>query len=274
MRDAYERLRSPENLWAAWVKVSANRGAPGADGISVEQFAGEVIDHFQAIGRELADEAYTFGPPVRFTVQKSSGGRRELVVPCVRDRVVLTTAARVLQDHLDPQFSPYSFGYRPGRSVGDALLAAERFIRQGRRWIVDADISACFDSIHHAILLDALSAAVDDHRFLRFVSQALQVFAPPDTEGVGIPQGSPLSPVLCNLYLDIFDSAAAHGGYPVVRYADDFLLFERSRQQASSALRWCTHLLSERLRLKLNTQKTRVVGPGQPLLFLGGELIV
>lgn len=271
MTDAYRQLRDPNRLWDAWRKVAAKEGAPGADGITVPGFASHVVQHFQSIARELATGEYRFGQPAVFEITKASGGRLRLTVPCVRDRVLLTNAAAILQEHYETLFSDASFGYRPGRSVQLAVAEVRR-LAPTHPWVVDADIAGCFDNIPHSVLLDRLTDHVADNAFLSFVTAALRALAYDETPDHGIPQGSPFSPVLCNIHLDALDKAAENRGIPLVRYADDFLLLLPSQGDAQEALTWCDEFIRTELGLELSTTKTRIAHLTDGLNFLGQDI--
>jgi len=270
LTDAYRRMRNPNRLWDAWRAVRAKRGAPGHDGITVAQFEATVVTQFQSIGRELREEAYRFGLSVEYDLSKSGGGKRKLRVPCVRDRVVLRSAAQVLAEQYEAHFSANSYAYRPGRSVQMALGAVRALMSVGRTWVGDTDIAACFDSVDHDKLMQLIEQQVRDQQFCNFMNSALSALADPETPGKGIPQGSPLSPVLCNVYLDALDHAANSRGLVMVRYADDFVILAESEAEARDGLRWCSEYLMTELALELNAEKTHIIPPGTQAEFLGG----
>jgi len=265
----YDHLRDPDLLWASFQRVDQNQGGPGGDGVTLEQFWAQVAQEFKAIGSELASHSYAPGAPAIRVVSKPGGGKRRLCVPCVRDRVVLGAAAMVLQDVYEPRFAACSYAYRPGRSVQQALQDLRRLLKSGLRWVVDADISACFDSISHEVLLGQLRRDIEDADLLDFLAVVLPPFATPQHPDQGIAQGSPLSPVLCNIYLNVFDHSAIARDIPLVRYADDFVLLAPDYATAHNHRGWAEHYLAERLRLQLNAEKTRVRSCDDGLEFLG-----
>ncbi|WP_187326928.1 CRISPR-associated endonuclease Cas1 [Martelella lutilitoris] len=198
-------------------------------------------------------------------IPKPSGGRRRLRIPAVRDRVIQTASASLLGAGLEPSFNALSFGYRPGRSVQQAVAAVDRLRREGFRWAVDADIHACFDSVAHERLMTELARYVDDHYFINLISLWLEHYG---SGGRGLAQGSPISPVLANLYLDPLDDAFEKGADRLVRYADDFVILSQSRVAAEKARDKAGRLLA-RFDLDLHPQKTRIVHFDDGLRFLG-----
>lgn len=265
----FDQTAAAEALGTAWAKVRANGGCPGGDGVSVAEVARGIDQTVDQLRRALLDGHYRPGPLRRVSIRKPDGGERRLAIPCVVDRIVQTSAARVLGQHLDRNFSPDSYGYRPGRSVEEAITRVAILRRSGYLWTVDGDIRKFFDTVRHGNLLRDLAARVSDRRFLALVEQWL---AQTWERGVGLPQGLPVSPVLANLALDRVDHDIL--SWPRcrwIRYADDFLLLCRSSRDAEEGLR----RLRQRLRhegLALHTDKTRLVAPAEPLVFLGYRL--
>ncbi|MBK8906690.1 MAG: CRISPR-associated endonuclease Cas1 [Rhodospirillales bacterium] len=256
---------SAHTLTMGWAKVRANKGGPGGDGETLWDFRAQAGPRIERLARELMGGDYRPGPLRAVDVPKRSGGTRTLSIPCVVDRVAQTAAAMVLGPVLEPEFEDSSFAYRPGRSVERAVARVSALYRDGYRYVVDGDIRAYFDSIPHAPLVARLEAIVDDERLIDLIELWLEGF---DEDGVGIPQGSPISPLLANLYLDAVDERIERRGVRLVRYADDFVLLCRSESRAAGALERMAALLAEH-GLELHPEKTRIVRFENGFTFLG-----
>ncbi|MFP5516980.1 MAG: CRISPR-associated endonuclease Cas1 [Alphaproteobacteria bacterium] len=261
----FDRMSSLELLEQGWLKVWRNAGAAGGDGMSVRDFADDSAIRLLRLQRDLRAGTYVPGPVRSVPVPKRSGGVRVLAIPCVTDRVAQTAAALVLSPRLDADMSDASFGYRPGRGVRHAVDRIALHRRAGYLWVVDGDIERYFDSVPHGRLLDRLERSVDDPLVLDLVSLWLESFSP---NGLGLPQGAPVSPLLSNLYLDDVDDRIAGDGVRLVRFADDFVLMCRSETAAEAARDHVRALLAEQ-GLRLNPDKTRIVPFEQGFRFLG-----
>ena len=259
------RATSVEKLWLAWERVRANNGAAGGDGVTIGHFAPFAKGAIEALAKRLRGFTYRPGPSRRVMIPKRAGGFRPLDIPCVVDRVAQGATALTLVPALEPQFEDSSFAYRPRRGVADAVRRVAALRRQGYTHAVDADISHYFESVPHEPLLAKLEKLVGDDAILDLVALWLEHHAP---SGVGLPQGSPLSPLLANLYLDALDEAVEERGVRLVRYADDFVILAKSEGAARDALSKVTRLLAEH-GLTLNAEKTRVVDFDQGFRFLG-----
>lgn len=261
----WSQLIEVPTLWAAWQRVRANNGGAGGDGVGQLAFARSAGPRIERLAKQLASGHYTPGPHRPVQIPKKDGGHRILSIPCIIDRVAQTAAAGLLGPVLDPQFEKSSHAYRPGRGVTTAVRAVLRHRRNGYRWTAEGDVEQCFDEIPHDILLDRLDEAAGDPRLTDLIALWLENYAP---EGVGIAQGSPISPILCNLHLDAVDEAISGHGVRLVRYADDFVLLTKKASEAEQAL----EDMSAALRmhgLELNPEKSRIVGSDQALRFLG-----
>jgi CRISPR-associated protein Cas1 len=254
-------------LHQAWARVRANAGAPGPDGVTVGQFARRARTRLGQLALELAQDTYRPGALRSVAVAKPSGGVRVLRIPNVRDRIAQSAVGAFLTRRADRWMSPTSYGYRPGRSVEQALAAVRLAVRDGRPWLLDADIRAFFDEAPHALAMSALTCCLDDERVLRVVAGWLAGFGP----GRGLAQGSPLSPVLANLCLHPLDAALAKRGFQAIRYADDFVVPARSHAHAVEALQISAQALAS-LGMALNPSKTALRRPGEPFIFLGETL--
>ncbi|RME96635.1 MAG: CRISPR-associated endonuclease Cas1, partial [Alphaproteobacteria bacterium] len=267
----FQKILSPDTLRRAFLKVLRNGGMAGGDGESGEAFAGALEANLARLAFEIEHGLYRPGPLRRFPIEKPGGGERWLAVPCVADRVVQTAAAEVLSAFLEPQFEDSSYGYRPGRSVRQAIDRVAFLRRQGYHWVVDGDIRAFFDRVPHDLLLRKLTEITGDPDLSALVGLWLESFS---ETGVGLAQGSPVSPVLANLHLDALDEAfdERRTSLRLVRYADDFLLLARSREGAEKALAQVARELA-RAGLELNPEKTRIVRFEEALRFLGALFV-
>jgi RNA-directed DNA polymerase len=249
----------------AWEKVRANKGAPGVDAVSVEVFGSQLKDNLYKLWNRMSSGSYFPGPVRGVEIPKDHGaGVRLLGVPNTADRVAQTAAARLLEERLEPVFHPDSYGYRPGRSALDALAVARKRCWE-KDWVVDFDIRAFFDSVPHDLLLKAVAHHTDERWVLLYVSRWL--VAPvqmPDGTVVarekGTPQGSPISPVLANLFMHYaFDRwmDREHPGSPFERYADDIVAHCGTEQQARDLRAAVAERLGA-LGLELHPDKTKV----------------
>jgi len=269
----YDKVYALPNLKRAWEQVRANKGAPGCDGQTVEQFAAKQDENLERLHQALREKKYHPQPVRRVEIPKSGGGTRPLGIPTVRDRIVQQALHQVLSPIFEEQFSPRSHGFRPGRSCETALDVVDRALRYGYEWVVDADISKFFDNVDHELLLDELNKQVSDGSVLKLVRAFLESgvlmgggeFEPTE---IGTPQGGPLSPLLANIFLHPFDVAMAAAGYGLVRYADDFVIFAKSSEKAGEALAEAQRVL-ERLKLNLHPEKTRIAAIDEGFEFLG-----
>lgn len=256
----------------AWARVHANAGCPGVDGVSVDQYHHDALSRLAALRAEVAAGRYRPQPLLSVDIPKPGGRLRSLAIPTVSDRVLQTAVAQLLTRLLDPDFDDASFAYRSGRSVQQATARIVDCRDQGLRWVVDADIERYFDSVHHATLLSMLRRRLPDDSLTALLAQWLAAPASKDKilhpRRAGVPQGSPISPLLSNLYLHTLDNALARADHTLVRYADDFLVLCRSRAEAEAALVLIRGVLDQ-LHLKLNEEKSRVTHFQAGFRFLG-----
>jgi RNA-directed DNA polymerase len=260
-----EAVVGRENMVAAYQRVRANRGAAGVDGMDVDGLWDYCKAHWPQIKAELLEDRYRPMAVLGVEIPKSSGGTRQLGIPTVLDRLIQQALHQVLQPLFDPDFSEYSYGFRPGRSAHQAVLQAQRYVSDGRRWIVDMDLEKFFDTVNHDMLMSRLARKVKDKRVLRLIRRYLQ--AGLMTGGVasartqGTPQGGPLSPVLSNILLDELDKELERRGHRFCRYADDCNIYVRSKRAGERVLASITRYLDQRLRLTVNVSKSAVDRP-------------
>lgn len=231
-----ELILNRANLLRAWKRVRANCGAAGVDGVIIEDFPAWLRAHWCEVKASLLDDNYRPAPVKRHDIPKRSGGKRPLGIPTVLDRVIQQAILQALQPLFDPEFSESSYGFRPGRSAHDAVKRVREILDSGYMWVVDIDLSKFFDRVNHDVLMARVARKVRDKRVLRIIGRYLRAGVEvdgkiePTTEGV--PQGGPLSPLLANIVLDDFDKELEQRGHRFVRYADDFLIFVRSKRSA------------------------------------------
>lgn len=264
------RLTDPRTLHAAFDRVRANGGGPGGDGQTIRHFARGLDLRLDRLSANLRHGTYRPGPLRHVTIPKKSGGRRLLAIPTVTDRVAQTAAATVMQPILEREFEDASFAYRPGRSVQQAIVRVLELGRDGFLHAIDADIERYFDNVPHDPLLRRLAQAVADARLVELCALWLEEA---EADGTGLPQGSPISPLLANLYLDDVDEAiaAADPDIRLVRYADDFIVLCRSRAKARSLIERVAAILAAH-GLILNPEKTRLVSFAEGFRFLGQSI--
>ncbi|EXF93800.1 RNA-directed DNA polymerase [Pseudomonas fluorescens HK44] len=269
-----ERAFARENLKRAWKRVKANKGAAGVDGLGIEQTAEHLLTQWAAIREQLLSGVYRPSPVRRVVIPKPDGGQRELGIPTVTDRLVQQALLQVLQPILDPTFSEHSYGFRPGRSAQDAVLAAQRYVSSGRKVVVDVDLEKFFDRVDHDILIDRLRKRITDRGVIRLIRAYLDAGTTIDgaieKSRCGTPQGGPLSPLLANVLLDEVDRELERRGHCFVRYADDANVYVRS-QKAGQRVMALLRRLYEKLHLSVNESKSAVASAfGRK--FLGYEL--
>jgi len=260
-----EAVCEAKNLKQALRKVKSNGGSAGIDGMNVEELAGWLIGNWTTIREQLLTGRYEPTAVKRVEIAKPDGGTRKLGIPTVKDRFVQQAVLQVLQRIWEPWFSESNFGFRPNRSAHGAVEAAQRYIREGRRWVVDIDLEKFFDRVNHDRLMARVSTRVRDKRMLGLIRGFL-------TAGVlegglksaseeGTPQGGPLSPLLSNIVLDELDQELEKRGHAFVRYADDCNIYVRSERAGKRVMRSLQRLITDRLRLRVNESKSAVDRP-------------
>jgi group II intron reverse transcriptase/maturase len=269
-------LLSDANLLAGWSKVRENQGGPGVDGETIADFERRLTANLVRLRDEVRFGRYRPRPLLRVMAPKKSGGERPLSIPAVRDRVLQSAAAIVLTPLFEAEFEDVSFAYRRGRSVDQAVVRIELLRNQGYRWVVDADIHRFFDEVDHDLLMKEVGKLVFDEAILHLIRLWIKARVHDGkrrfTLKKGVPQGSPISPMLSNLYLDHLDEALLDENKKIVRFADDFLVLCKSQKTARDALELTEEILDS-LRLKINEDKTQVVDFDRGFRFLGVQFI-
>jgi group II intron reverse transcriptase/maturase len=269
-------VASEQNLRSAFKKVASNKGAPGPDGMSIEELRERFDDVWPVLSRKLLDGSYRPGNIRRVWIPKSGGGQRGLGIPNVIDRVVQQAVHNVLGPQFEPTFHKSSHGFRPGRSCHTAIYEAKRHLGEGFEWVVDLDLEKFFDKVNHQRLMARLEQKVADRRLLRLIHQMLKAgVVLPDGVVVstdeGVPQGGPLSPLLSNVVLDELDRELERRGHRFVRYADDCNIYVSSERAGHRVMASIVRFIESRLRLKVNAEKSSVSRPEQRH-FLGFSL--
>jgi RNA-directed DNA polymerase len=260
-----EKVCQRENLWQAFKRVKGNGGSPGVDGMTVDDFADYLKQHWITIREQLLSGTYQPQPVRRVEIPKPDGGVRKLGIPTVLDRLIQQAVMQILQRSWDHTFSESSYGFRPGRSAHQAVARAQQHIAAGHRWVVDLDLEKFFDRVNHDKLMSQVAKRVKDRRLLRLIRSWLTAgvlengLVEPTEEGT--PQGGPLSPLLSNLVLDQLDRELERRGHRFVRYADDCNIYVRSRRAGRRLMSGLTRLLEGKLRLKVNREKSAVARP-------------
>ena len=248
-----------ENLLRALKQVRANQGAAGVDGLDIDQTASMLRTEWPVIRESLLKGTYRPQPVRRVMIPKPGGGERELGIPTVLDRLIQQALLQVLQPILDPTFSRHSYGFRPGRSAHEAVLAAQSYVQSGRRIVVDVDLEKFFDRVDHDILIDRLRRKVSDPDVIRLVRGFLNADTVDGDRVIrrdrGTPQGGPLSPLLANVLLDEVDKELERRGHAYCRYADDCNVYVRSKRAGERVMVLLRRLYG-RLRLTVNEALT------------------
>jgi RNA-directed DNA polymerase len=283
----YDRIYRNDTLWTAWTLVAANGGAPGVDGVTIQQIADQdPLAFVEQLQEELRTKRYRPMPILRKYIPKGNGKMRPLGIPTVKDRVVQMATLLTLEPIFEADFLDCSFGFRPGRSAHDALDAIEDNLRAGRREVYDADLKGYFDSIPRDKLMIGLETRIADRTVLKLIRMWLVAPVIQEDENgrktghrspKGTPQGGVISPLLANSFLHWFDRAFHGATGPrrwanarLVRYADDFVVM--ARYLSPRIREWIESVLEKRLGLEINQEKTSVVNvdeEGQRLDFLG-----
>lgn len=257
-----DKVHKRSNLWSAWCDTARNKGAAGVDQITIEQYEREVEANLEHLAQELKLGTYQPKPIRRTYIPKADGSQRPLGIPTVCDRIAQGALRHVIEPIFEKQFASHSYGFRPGRGCRDALRRVQELLDEGYQYVVDADLKSYFDTIPHQRLMEQVQKQVADGRVLKLIESFLKANIMEGLEQwtptAGAPQGAVLSPLLSNIYLDPLDHQMESAGYEMVRYADDFVILCKTKQQAQAALdaveAWTTQA-----GLMLHPQKTRIV---------------
>ena len=267
-----EAVVERENMIQALRRVRGNKGSPGIDGMTVEELGPYLKSHWARIKAELVGGRYRPQAVRGVEIPKPDGGRRKLGIPTAVDRLIGQAVHQVMAPVWDRTFSEASYGFRPGRSALEAVEAARGYVAEGWRWVVDIDLEKFSDRVNHDVLMALVARRVKDKRLLRLLRRYLQAGlmtdGPETVRMEGTPQGSPLSPLLSNILLDVLDKELERRGHRFCRYADDCNIYVRSKRAGERVMATVTRFLEKRLRLRVNAAKSAVGRPWE-LKFLG-----
>lgn len=273
----FDQLCSTLYLRVGFEQVKKNKGKPGIDGKSIEDFEACLDEELSRLQQELTDWTYQPSPVRRVEIPKPGGrGVRLLGIPTVRDRVVQTTLKLLLEPIFEPHFSAHSYGFRPGRSQHQAVLAAQAIVNRGKTYVVDIDLSKFFDRIHHDRLIARMGQRIADKRILRLIGLMLRSgvmingVVNPNKEGAM--QGGPLSPLLSNIVLDELDQELEKRGLEFCRFADDCNIFVKSQKAADRVMDKVSQFIEKKLKLKVNREKSQVA-KSDAVKFLGFTVV-
>ena len=257
-----ERIASAVNLEGACQKVKANKGAAGVDGMSAALLPKWLETNLTRLQGELLKGSYRPQAVKGVDIPKPNGGVRKLGIPTVIDRMVQQAFVQVLTPELDPQMSPSSYGFRPGKNAHDAIKKASQYVRRGYVYAVDLDLEKFFDKVNHDKLMSRLAQRIKDKRVLYYIRQMLESGIM-DYDGIcqkreqGTPQGGPISPLLANVMLDDLDKELERRGHQFCRYADDCIIFVKSKEAAQRVLEGVSNFVEKQLKLKVNREKSK-----------------
>lgn len=270
-----ERVLARENLQRALLQVERNKGSPGVDGMPTDMLREFIKSHPRSLSQSILDGTYRPSPIKRVYIPKDNGEKRPLGIPTVIDRFVQQAIAQVLSEEWEKIFCDMSYGFRPGRDCRKAVRKAMDYVNDGYVWVVDLDLRKFFDTVNHSKLIQLLSDRIEDgrvvsliHKFLRAPISENGKVGPKNTQGLS--QGGCSSPILANIVLHELDMKIESRGLKAVRYADDCMVFTKSRKAAERALAWITKFVEAKLFLKVNQSKTKILKVGDPeVQFLG-----
>ena len=267
-----EKIVSRENLNRAYKRVKRNKGAGGVDGMEVDELLQYLKDNGEEIRKSIVEGTYRPQPVRRVEIPKDNGKKRKLGIPTAVDRVIQQAIAQVLIPIYEPKFAETSYGFRPKRSAHDALRKCKEYLEAGEVWTVDMDLEKFFDTVNQSKLMEILSREIKDGRVLSLIHKYLRAGAvwcgKFEETKVGVPQGGPLSPLCANILLNELDHELENRGHHFVRYADDMVIFCRSKAGAEQTLRHIIPFIEKKLFLKVNREKTMVAYAGK-IKFLG-----
>jgi len=267
-----EHILSPENLRKALRQVVSNQGASGIDKMQVTELKDYVIEHLDPIRHSLLTGSYKPQAVRRVGIPKANGKLRELGIPTVIDRMIQQAINQYLTPVYERQFSEDSYGFRPMRSAHGALQRVQKYVNEGYPYVVDMDLEQYFDTVNRSKLVEVLSRTIRDGRVIslihKFMNSGVMVGARLETPSDGVPQGSPLSPLLGNVMLNELDKELTRRGHKFVRYADDILIMSKSQRAAARTMESTTAYIEKQLYLRVNREKTRVAKVSE-VKFLG-----
>jgi len=257
-----EYLLTKENIASAWKKVRSNKGSAGVDGISIERFPKWGRPKWKSTKRQILEGSYKPAPALRVEIPKESGGVRNLGIPCVLDRVLMQGIAQILGALFNPVFSEFSYGYMPKRSVQQAARKAQEYYQQSFRYQINIDLEKFFDTVNHDVLMVEVAKRLKSKDMLKLIGRFLRagvvINDRQEPTRCGVPQGSPVSPILSNILLNVLDKELESRGHKFVRYADDLAIFVKSERAGKRVLGSVSRFLERRLKVRVNQGKSNV----------------
>jgi RNA-directed DNA polymerase len=270
-----EQVVELDNLRTAYVRVVSNKGAAGVDGMTVDDLYAWCRDNISQLRESLLNNTYHPEPVRGVKIPKPGGGKRQLGIPTVVDRLVQQAIHQVLSPIFEAVFSDSSYGFRPGRSAHDAIHKASEYVKDGFVYVVDMDLEKFFDRVNHDILMSRVARHIKDKRLLKliraFLTAGMLANGVVQSRQEGTPQGGPLSPLLANVLLTDFDRELEKRGHRFVRYADDCNIYVQSLRSGERVLSSVSGFLEKRLKLRINKEKS-AVGHVSKRSFLGYRL--
>ncbi len=266
-----EEILQSQNVYKALEQVERNKGAGGVDSMQTDELRQYVSAHWHQLKEDILKGNYYPSPVRKVEIPKAGGGKRMLGIPTVTDRFLQQAISQWLSPKYESEFSEMSFGFRPGRSAHQAVHQAQVFLNEGKTWVVEIDLEKFFDKVNHDKLMSLLEKKIDDRRTLRLIRHYLQSgimeggTVSPRSEGT--PQGSPLSPLLSNIVLNELDKELHKRGHSFVRYADDCSIYVKTEKAAERTMASITNYIEQKLKLKVNREKTKVCRPTSSTLL-------
>ncbi len=267
-----EKILSKDNMNLAFKRVKANKGASGIDNMQVDELLQYLKENGNQLKEDIRNGKYNPKAVRRVEIPKTDGSKRKLGIPTVVDRVIQQAIAQQLSEIYEPIFSANSYGFRPNRSCHDAILKAKEIMNNGYKWIVDLDIEKFFDTVNQDLLISIIRRTIKEDKVVSLIRKYLQ--AGVLVKGVfektekGTPQGGNISPILSNIMLNELDKELETRGLQFVRYADDCVIFTKSRKSAERVMKNITKFIETKLRLKVNKEKSKVDRPWR-IKYLG-----
>ena len=266
-----EEILDIRNVQRAFRQVTGNKGAGGIDGMQTDELRDYLNTNWQTLRTKILEGHYRPQTVRQVEIPKAGGGVRKLGIPTVIDRLLQQAISQWLSPKYEGDFSSYNYGFRPGRNAHQAVLQAQANLNEGYTWVIELDLEKFFDKVNHDKLMSLLSGKIKDKRTLKLIRSYLQCgilengLVSPRREGT--PQGSPLSPLLSNIILNELDQTLEDRGHRFVRYADDCSIYVRSRKSAYRVMDSIRGYLEDKLKLKVNGEKSKVSRPGASTLL-------